>query len=190
MWQDVPGRHRACAALAPPHHHPPHLPPAPICWWRLRTHPALSPIDHNYAPSGSTPRAQPNINPCTCSDIQSMNMCVCFFSRNNKTKRTFVYVWIHMAFSKYELQTWSLLWEATSCSRACCCSDLALTSSCTRSSSWHLSASGSCWNRYWTKATWDRSTCRSFCITKRRAKLFRLKQSARDWGLNVWVCND
>lgn len=65
------------------------------------------------------------------------------------------------------LQTWILLWEATSSSRPWCCKALALTSSCTRSSSWHRSASGSCWKRCCTKANWDLRTCRSFLSTKR-----------------------
>lgn len=155
VWHGLPGRHLGHAVLTS---HCFSL--APHCWWRLQDHPAACSVDHNYPPSGSTPAAGTTISFniwCVSTNTQFMKLF----------HRKFQYVWIYIAHSKGALQTRILFWEVTSCSRACCCKALALTSSCTHSSSWHFSASGSWWNRFCKNAIWDLRTCRSFWTTKR-----------------------
>lgn len=55
----LPCRHLVCTVRQTP---PPHPPPLLLhCWWRLQTHPALCPADHNCPSRGSTPNRNPHI---------------------------------------------------------------------------------------------------------------------------------
>lgn len=144
-------------------------------------------MNSSSSPSGSTLLNKASNSSSTLpSWPQLSSHQVHFYSRSNQ-KHTYMYfnfsdMWaqtLNTEFSPQEtshlgmyellwpsanaaLQTWSIVWKAASCSRACCCSALALTSSGTHSSSWHLSVSGSLWNRCCTNANWDPRTCSSF----------------------------
>lgn len=147
-----------------------------LCCANFSSFPSGSPLLMKASTSSSSRLSRPQLSSHRIHSCKQVQPSVLTFDVSAQTPNsrhystgnsTFVYLWIYIALSKCALQTWVLLWEATSCSRACCCKALALTSSCTHSSSWHFSASGSRWNRFCTNANWDLRTCRSFWITKR-----------------------